>query len=270
MARVPSKPFLVFSGLLMIVGAYIGMDGGRQHPMISENMGTFGTDPFMLNFARLMTTDPTWMRIHAEILTSTLLMAVAAYAVVLLARRAGETQWSFLGFIGTSLGAVLWICGYMFDGFASPETAKAILAAPNGSSLQKALLQTFASGQWFTIRSSLWAWELTSVGTAFLCIGIFRIARQATGRVYRVLLTVEAFVGFFLGATSLIAWLYGAYNPGPMVSDHAWKPAEIATLLLYLVLGVTILLRGLGVFERTRTEQAPASVEAVPEQVPAG
>jgi hypothetical protein len=272
MARPIGKPFLAFSGLIMAIGAYLASDGGRQHPMISEKMGKFGSDPFMLAFAKLMV-EPKWQAIHTEILISTMMMAVGVFAVVLLAHEAGESQWTPLGCAVLAMSAVLWVCTYIYDGFVSPHIAQALISAQGDNTLSSSVSQTFASGQWFTIKIGLWAWLTWAFGTAAICVGLLAIAKTQQRGWFKVELQLLAGTGLFLGAWTLVAWLAGGFDPGPMVSKW-WLPANIATTVWYQVLGIAVILRAFNVHLKGRRRPAaevPAGAStAVPEQVAAG
>lgn len=264
MARKPGRLFLIFSGLLVIVGALLYMQGGRQHPMISEKMGKFGSDAFFWEFAKMMVYDHKWMHYHQQMLIAPTLWTLGAFSVVVLTRELGERRWTPLGFVALSMGSVLWIVTYIYDGLVSPEIGRALLASQGDKTLTAAITQTFASGQWFTIRVSLWGWMLIAAGTAALSIGMFTIARSYPWSVSRVQMLLLGVVGLVLGVWSLVAFLAGAYSPGPMVSDW-WLPASIATQAWYLTLGIGIVLHAFDVQEKGRRKKVEAQ-PAVPQQ----
>lgn len=268
MAKQPGRLFMVFSGLLVAVGAVVGMNGGHRHPTISQNMGHFGTDTFFVNFAKMMVVDESgWMQLHTKIMISPLLTCLGAFVIVLLAHRVGESQWTPLGFVMLAMGAVMWVVLYIYDGFVSPVTAHALLDAQGNPSLAAAISQTFGSGQWFTIRLSLFAWMLTAMGTAALSVGLMALAKSFSRGALRIFARVLGVVGLALGAYSLIAWIAGAYSPGPMADETWWLPADITTLVWYVLLGFFILLRAFNMHETKRDVAAssdPVGVDADP------
>ncbi|MDG4766909.1 hypothetical protein O7632_22815 [Solwaraspora sp. WMMD406] len=251
-----SRPFLAFNGVLMIIGGLLWMWGGSRHPTISEEMGEFGTDAFFWEFAELMVYDPQWQAHHEQMLIAPTMWAVGAFGVLLLIRRAGESRWTPLGFVMLTMGAVLWVLTYMYDGWVAPETGKALLASEGDPTLTAAITQTFASGQWFTIRISMYAWLLIAFGTAAMSVGLISLARSYPRGPSKVQAWILAGLGLFLGAWSFVAWATGAYDPGPMVSLW-WMPAAIATQVWWLSLGILIVLHSLNVHELGRRRQQP-------------
>lgn len=262
MVRPIGRFFLFFNGLLILAGSLLAMNGGHQHPAITEDMGKFGSDQFMLSFARLMVAEKGWQHYHEQMMVAPLLWSIGAFGVVLLLRQIGESRWTPLGFVALTMGSLLWLLTYMYDGWVSPETAKALVAAQGDRTLSAAITQTFASGQWFTIRISMYSWLLIAFGTAALSIGMIALARSYPRGASKVQAWFLGGLGLFLGAWSLVAWATGAYAPGPMVSIW-WLPANIATQVWYTTLGILIILHSFNVHER-RVRRAPSGA------VPAG
>lgn len=249
MARGNGRSFLIFSGLIVIVGSILSMVGGSQHPMIGPQMGTYGSDKFFLEFAKLMT-DPMWEPSHWRILWAPVLWCLGSLSLVYLARSAGERRWTVLGYISLIMGTALYVVTYIGDGFVSPQIGKALIAASEGSdpTLTAAITQTFASVQWFTIKVGLPSWMLLAFGMIALSIGLFALARTYRG--FNWLQTVIiAGAGVVIGAWSFVAYAAGSYEPGPMVSEM-WLPAAIATNVWFLQLGITILVHGLFIHGR--------------------
>lgn len=265
MTRPLGRSFLAFTGLLLLAGSFIEMNGGRKHPAITEDMGTFGSDEFMLEFAKLMVNDKDWQLYHEQMLAAPLLWAIGGYAVVLLARRAGESRWTPLGYVALVMGSVLWALTYMYDGWVSPETAKSLVAAQADPTLSAAITATFASGQWFTVRLGMYSWLLVAFAAALLSVGLISLARSYGPGIGKPLAWFLGGLGLFLGAWSLVAWLTGAYAPGPMVSIW-WLPANIATQFWFTGLSMLVLLHAFGLHERGRNvpvSPAPATPAAL-------
>ncbi|MBL6278342.1 hypothetical protein JMF97_19465 [Micromonospora fiedleri] len=261
MTRPLGRNFLLFSGLLLLAGSMLQMNGGRRHPAITEEMGTFGSDEFMLSFAKLMVNEKDWQLYHEQMLAGPLLWAIGCWAVILLARQVGDSRWTPMGFIALAMGAVLWVLTYMYDGWVSPETAKALLAAQGDETLAAAITQTYASGQWFTIRVGIYSWLLVAFGTALLSIGVINLARSYSRGIGKPLAWFLGGFGLFLGLWSLVGWLSGNYYPGPMVSLW-WLPANIATQFWFTGLSILVLLHAFGLHQRgDATPVSPAPTE---------
>jgi hypothetical protein len=262
--RFSERAYLVFSGLLLIVGSVLSGNGGSQHPTVSQKFGKFGSDEFFHTFGSVILSDARWEQIHAQILAAPVLWALGGLALAAVVRAAGETRWSMLAVVSMAMGAVLWVVSYVFDGFVSAKTAQWMLS--DDPALQPAYTATFGAGQWTSIRTHFVAWALIALGTTAFSIALASLARRGAGR-GRPLAVVLVLTGLVLGAYSLVAFVTGAYFPGPGASPW-YVPALVGTQLWYLVAGILVVYRGL---RRPRTHvsehaEPTARAEQTPER----
>jgi hypothetical protein len=260
------RGFVVFSGLLVLAGSILSINGGRQHPSIGPHMGTYGSDAFFKEFAKLMM-DPSWQPSHWQILFGPILWCLGAFGLLLIARRAGEKLWTPMGYVALALGTALYTVTYIGDGFVAPRIGEKLLATQDPE-LAAAITQVFASIQWFTIKISLPSWMLVAFGTSLLSIGLWAVGRTYSGFNRKMTIFIAA-AGLVIGAWSFFAWAIGAYSPGPMVSE-LWLPAVIATNTWYVQLGIGLIVHGLAQPDRPRPARArrrPGQQHAQAEQI---
>jgi len=247
-----SRVYYWFSGLLLIAGTVIFMNGGRQHPPINESMGQFGTPDFFVQFATLIQTDPNWEPVHAMIIAGPVLWTLGILALADQIRARGENRWSTFAIVTMAMGVTLHVVLYIFDGFVASKIATQLLSSEEPT--RTALIWTFGANQWTVIRMSTVSWLLISLTPAALAIGMLT-AKRALGGFGKLLQGILVVVGLVLGVFTLIATATGLYSPGPMVSPF-YVPAAVSTALWFAVAGISVLLR-----ERTDTvTPEPAAV----------
>ncbi|MEC3976896.1 hypothetical protein [Amycolatopsis sp. H20-H5] len=234
-AQKSRRAFYVFSAVTLAVGGFLILNGGRQHPAITQHMGTFGTPGFYTHFAQMMMA-PDWYELHAQIMWGPVVAALGALGMVSLVRSRGDSRWSTLGLIALSMGTVLWTLVYCFDGFISPKLAPLLLNS--SPELEPAMNGVFGSSQWAAITIATPGWILMSAGQLFL--GVSVLITRSVGR-GRGLSTVVGVGGILLGVSSLLAWATGSFDPGPMISPW-WLMNAYAGAIWFLIAAVWVFL----------------------------
>jgi hypothetical protein len=239
MARPGSRIYYLFSGLMMIAGTVIFMNGGRQHPPINESMGQFGTPDFFYKFASLIASDANWEQVHAFIIIGPVLWALGLLALADQLRVNGESRWSTFALVSLAMGVTLHVVLYIFDGFVASKIATQLLNSDE--TLRPALTATFGANQWTVIRMSTVSWLLISIAPAAIALSML-FARRGLGAFGRVLQGILVVVGLVLGAFGIVASVTGTYSPGPMVSPF-YVPVAVTTALWFAVAGLSVMLR---------------------------
>jgi hypothetical protein len=262
MKRFSEGAYYVLSGALMALGSLFSENGGRQHPIVSQSMGRYGSPGFFFNFAKMIVDDHHWMPIHVQIMAGPVLWILGSVALATLVRSAGGRRWAALAVTALAMGATLWVVTYIFDGFVAPQTAPYVL---HGSGpLLPAFRDTFGGLQWVAIRTSFAAWLLIAFGTGAMSAALAGLIRKAVG-LGRALIVVMVTLGAFLTGWSVVATATGAYLPGPM--DSGWYlPSLVGTQWWFIMGGLLVIYAA--VIRPHALEGRLAAPEQMPDPVP--
>lgn len=241
MSSINDRLYAGFSGLILIVASALSSIGGVAHPVVSGDMGVYGSEEFFLSFAEMIVNDPDWELVHIQILVAPLLWTLGSLAILGAVPRGGWSRWGRFGILSLAFGAVFWAVTYIFDGFVAPHTAQWVLEASTDE--RGAFIATFGAGQWVAIRASLLAWMFIALGTAALSVAVIGKVRSSTG-VGRWSLGALVVLGLLASAWSLLLGAAGAFDPGPMVAP-GYIPALIATQWLFIGYGAFLVVTSL-------------------------
>jgi hypothetical protein len=231
MNRRGNRLFDLASGLLLITGTLLFLNGGRQHPAINSSLGPPGSEEYFRNFAGHVVHHHDWEGIHSQILAGPILWILGAAALAERRRRSGESAWSGLGQTALLLGTAGWVVAFVFDGFVAPDIAGR-LASSDGA-LAQAIISEFAANQMVVIRTGLVAWLLLALGAMAFSTSL--VLERGAGIFQRLV----GGLGIPIGLASFAAWIGGSFSPGPFVSPW-WNSIAIATGLWFLLAGVVL------------------------------
>ena len=209
-----------FSGLLIVIGSVVFVYGGAFHPKINSSLGALGSPEFFQNFYMHIAHHRSWELIHGMILAGPLLWLLGVGSFW-----SDRSGWSRMATTAMTLAATAWAVTFVFDGFIAPNIVRWLTPETGWSPL--------AVNQTVVIRLGLVAWLMLVFSMIAGSVGTLLSNRSRSARVL-------AWIGISLGAWAFIAWVTGAFLPGPFTSRY-WNATAVGTAFWFLAVGVFLL-----------------------------
>jgi hypothetical protein len=210
-----------FSGLLMVIGSLVFVYGGAFHPRINSSLGALGSTEFFQNFYMHIAHHRSWEFIHGLILAGPLLWLIGAGSFW-----SDRNGWTRMATTAMTLAVTAWAVAFVFDGFVAPGIVRRLTPETGWSQL--------AANQDVVIRMGLVSWLMLGFSMAAGGAGTLVSSRSRGAKVL-------AWTGILLGVWPLIAWVTGAFLPGPFTSRY-WNATAVSTAIWFLAAGIFLLI----------------------------
>src|SRR6266850_1964835 len=134
--------------------------------------------------------------------------------------------WTRMATTTMTLAATAWAVTFVFDGFVAPNIVRRLTPETGWYAL--------SVNQDVVIRMGLVSWLM--LGFSMIAGGIGTLVSRSTRGA-----NMLAWAGILLGVWPIIAWVTGAFLPGPFTSRY-WNATAVSTAIWFLAAGIFLML----------------------------